>query len=139
MAGKATEQLRHLIEAFEAGGTDAAIAQLDPEIAWVAPPEWLEERVYRGHDGVRELAGYWTQQFDQYRLDLKRLIDLDDGRGVALLHHGGRIRESGAPVQHEIGYIGEADAGKLTRVEVYFSWEATLEAAGLQEDPPDPG
>jgi ketosteroid isomerase-like protein len=137
MAGEATEPLRRMIEAFGTGGTEAALAHLHPAIAWVAPPEWLEERVYRGHDGVRELAGYWTQQFDEYRLDLVRLIDLDDGRSVALLHHGGRIRESGAPVEHEIGYIGEAGGGKLTRVEVYFSWEATLEAAGLEAEPPE--
>jgi ketosteroid isomerase-like protein len=121
-----------MIESFGAGGIEAAIGHVDPELIWQAPPEWLEERIYRGHEGIRELATYWMQQFEDYRLDLERIIELDDGRAVALLHQRGTIKESGAPVEQAIGYVAEASGGKLTRVDVYFSWEDTLAAAGLE-------
>jgi ketosteroid isomerase-like protein len=133
MAEQAADSLRRTIEAFGTGGTEAALRHLHPEILWLAPPEWLEERMYRGHEGVRELASYWLQQFDDYRLDLERVIDLGDGRAVALLYQRGRIKESGDAIEHAIGYVAEARDGKLIRVDVYFSWEDTLAAAGLEE------
>jgi len=58
------------ITAFNSGGVEAALEYLDPNIEWIGPPEWLEDRIYEGHDGMRKLASLWTEQFDGYRLDL---------------------------------------------------------------------
>ena len=125
--------LRHVFEAFNAGGIEAALAYVHPEIAWYAPPEWLEKRVYEGHEELRELASYWEQNFNEYRLDIQRVADLEDGRAFTLLHQRGRVRDSGLEVEQDIGYVAALDAGKVVRIDVSFSWEATLEAAGLQE------
>ena len=129
---RTAELLRGLIESFGSGGVDEALVHLHPEILWNAPPEWLEQRVYSGHEAIRELASYWMAQFDDYRLDLDRTIELDDGRAVALLHQLGRIRESGTEVKQEVGWVGVSEDGLLKRIDVYFSWEATLEAAGVR-------
>lgn len=120
-----------MLEAFGAEGVEGALRHVHPEIAWHAPPEWLEQRVYIGHEGLRELAAYWTQNFEEYRLDLERVIELDDDRAVALVHQRGRIKGSAAPVELPVGYIAETRDGKLFRVDVFFSWEAALEAAGV--------
>ena len=73
------------IEAFNQGGVESALAFLDPEIEWWAPPEWLEDPVYRGHDGIRRLAAYWTELFDQYRLELVRIVEAGDDKVVILV------------------------------------------------------
>ena len=122
-----------LVEAFNARGIDAAIPYVHPELVWLAPPEWLEKPVYRGPEGLRELAASWGQNFDEYRLDVKRVVDLDDGRALALLHQYGRLKTTGHPMEMAIGWIVELVDGQLARVHVYFGWEAALEAAGLSE------
>jgi hypothetical protein len=40
---------------------------------------------------------------------------------------------SGDRVEQPLGYLVETRDGLVTRVEIYFSWEATLEAAGLSD------
>lgn len=132
MAEGNAERLRGMIEAFNDAGTEAALAYVHPEIAWYAPPEWLERTVYNGHEGLRELAASWGQNFEDYRLDLERVIELEADRAIALLRQRGRIRGSGAPVEHAVAWIAEFQDGKAVRMDVFFSWEAGLEAVGLE-------
>jgi ketosteroid isomerase-like protein len=125
--------VRGLIDAFNADGIDAALEYFDPGVEWWAPPEWLEDRLYRGHEGIRRLADFWTQQFDEYRLEPKRFVNLGDDRALVLMHQRGNIKGSRSPIEQPIGWIVEGQDGKLTEVRVYFSWHATLNAAGLSE------
>jgi ketosteroid isomerase-like protein len=119
------------IDAFNETGVEAALPYLHPEIEWVAPPEWLEDRLYKGHDGIRRLSAYWTQLFDEYRVMPQRVMGAEDGRVVLLLQQEGRIIGSGDRVESPLGYLVEIRDTLVTRVEIFFSWEATLEAAGL--------
>ena len=82
---------------------------------------------------MRELAAFWTQQFDEFHLEPERFIDLGDDHVLALVHQRGRIKGSGDRIEQPFGYFGHIRKGKLTEVHVYFSWEAALEAAGLSE------
>jgi ketosteroid isomerase-like protein len=133
MSEEIAAPLRGAIEAFSDTGIDAALEYCDPEIEWWAPPEWLEDRLYRGHDGVRELAAFWTQQFDEYRLEPEKFIDLGDDQVLALLYQRGRIKGSSDRIEQQLGYIAHIREGKLAEVHVYFSWEATFEAASLSK------
>jgi ketosteroid isomerase-like protein len=129
---ESVEVVRNTIEAFNRGGIEAALAYFDPAVEWLGPPEWLEEHVYKGHDGIRKIASVWGENFDQYRLDLEQAIDAGD-HVVALVIQRGRIRGSADPVEQRIGYDWEVRHGKTVRVQVYFSWEEALEAVGLGE------
>jgi ketosteroid isomerase-like protein len=121
------------IEAFNETGVEAALPYLDPEIEWVAPPEWLEDRLYKGHEGIRRLSAYWTQLFDEYRVIPQQVMDAGDGRIVLLLQQEGRIIGSGDRVESPIGYVVEIREALVARVEIFFSWDGTLEAAGLSD------
>jgi ketosteroid isomerase-like protein len=131
MADEIVAPLSGAIKAFNDEGIETALEYFDPEIEWVAPPEWLEDRLYRGHDGLRRLTAFWTQQFDEYRVEADRYIELGDNRVLALLHQRGRIKGSGDVIEGELGYLAQIQAGKLRKVHVYFSWEVALEAAGM--------
>jgi ketosteroid isomerase-like protein len=119
------------IDAFNETGVEAALPYLHPEIEWVAPPEWLEDRLYEGHDGIRRLSAYWTQLFDEYRVMPQRVMEAGDGRVVLLLQQEGRIIGSGDRVESPLGYLVEIRDTLVARVEIFFSWDATLQAAGL--------
>jgi ketosteroid isomerase-like protein len=127
------EVLRRVIDAFNEEGFDAALEYLDPDVQWLAPPEWLEDRLYEGRAGVRRLADFWSGQFDEYRVEPEQFIDLGGNRVLLLAHQHGRIRSSDTPVEQPVGWIVEVRGGKLVRVDVFFSWEAARTAAGLPE------
>jgi ketosteroid isomerase-like protein len=133
MSKENVELVRRSIKAFSDGGIDAALEYFDPAIEWWAPPEWLEDRLYRGHEGVRKLTAFWTQQFDEFQLEPERFIDLGDDQVLALLHQRGRIKGSSDRIEQPFGYSAHIREGKLTQVHVYFSWEAALKAAGVRE------
>ena len=136
MPERSADRLRGLLDAFDSGGVEAVLTYVDPEIAWYAPPEWLEDRIYRGHDGIRKLASHWAGNFDDYHLDLERVFELDADRAVALVYQRGRIKGGGAQVEQPVGYVAEFRDEKLIRMDVYFSWEAALDAAGLPGEMP---
>ena len=123
------EIVRAALEGFNDGGVEAVIAYLDPEVEWLAPPEWLEEPVYYGHDGVRKVASIWRESFDEYRLDLEEVIDAGD-HVVALVTRRGCIKRSGDPIEQRIGYDWTVRGGVGVRVQAHFSWEDALAAAG---------
>jgi ketosteroid isomerase-like protein len=116
-------------EAFNDEGVEAALQYLDPEIEWWGPDDWLEERVYRGHDGVRRLLAFWTQAFDEYHVDVDETREF--GTSVlALCHQRGRMKGTGGRIENPIAFIfWEFRNDKAKRVDVYFSWEAAQDAA----------
>ena len=132
MAQEHVDVMRRTVEAFNTEGLEAALAHFDPEVEWIAPPEWLEERVYNGREGIGRLATSWGESFDEYRLDVEETRDLGDC-ALVLLTQRGRIKGSGEPMQWRIGWLWEARDGLTVRVRVFFSWEDTLAAAGLAE------
>jgi ketosteroid isomerase-like protein len=132
VAEENVEIVRDTLAAFNRGGVEAALDYFDPDIEWLGPPEWLEQRLYKGHDGIRKIAAVWTENFNDYRLDLEKAIDAGD-RVIALVYQRGRIKGSGNEIEQPIGYDWEVRDGKGIRVQVYFSWDEALEAAGLEE------
>jgi ketosteroid isomerase-like protein len=130
MSKENVEAVRGAIEAFNEEGVEAALEYLDPEVEWLAPPDWLEKHLYKGHEGVREIASMWSEAFEEYRLDLKELIDCGDDV-VVLIHQRGRIRGSPETVEHEIAYVWSIENEKGVRVQVYFSWDEALRHARL--------
>lgn len=131
MADGNAELLRRVIEDFDTGGIEAALAHIHPEIVWRAPPEWLEADVYHGHDGLRELVAQWSASFEEYRLDLERTVDLGADRTLALLYQRGRIKDSGLQIEQPVGFVAVVRDRLLAEVDVYFGWDAAVAAAGL--------
>jgi ketosteroid isomerase-like protein len=121
------------IKAFNEGGVEPALEFFDPGLEWVAPPDWLEDRLYKGHDGLRRLSAYWMELFDDYRFEPERSINVGEDQIVLLLHQRGQIKGSVDPVDANIGWLAEIRDGLVTRVNIYFSWDETLEAAGLSD------
>jgi uncharacterized protein len=123
--------VRATLDALNGDGVEAALAYFDPQVEWLAPPEWLEEHLYKGHDGVRRLAGRWHETFDDYRLDLEEIIDAGDHL-VALVTRRGRMKRSGDLLEQRIAYHWNVRHGKAVRLQAYFSWEEALAAVEPQ-------
>ena len=132
MSEENVEVMRDTLETFNRDGVEAALRYFDTDIEWVGPPEWLEDHLYKGHDGLRRLASQWAQNIDEYHLSPERFIDTG-AEIVVLLSARGRIKGSATPIEQEVSWVCQVRNGKTAHVQVYFSWEEGLEAAGLSE------
>ena len=132
MSEENVEVMRHVVENFNRGGVEAVLPYFHDDIEWVGPPEWLDDHLYKGHEGLRKLASQWTDSFDEYRLDPERFTDTGTSV-VVLLFTRGRIKDSELPIAQESSWVCRIENGKVTHVQVYFSWQEGLEATGLSE------
>jgi ketosteroid isomerase-like protein len=97
-------------------------------------PEGLEGRtVWVGRDGFVEFMRTWTEQFEGWSLQVERLIDADDDRAGALTRQSATGKESGVPVELNLGMVYELKAGRVIRVRAYLTHAEAIEAAGLSE------
>ncbi len=121
------------IAALNRDGVEGFLAYCDPNVEWITPPNWLEDRVLNGYNGVRRAIALFDEQLDDFRVDMERIVDVDDDRVVVLLYQRGRIKGSGHTLEQPLGVATEFRDSKATRFKVYFSWEEALKAAGLPE------
>jgi len=114
-------------------GEEGWVVFYDPAVEFRTPPEWPEDDVYTGHDGIRHAAGLWAESFSEYEWTIDRLVDASD-HVVALHRHRGRIGDSDAWVERPLGAVYFLRAGKIVRVLSFFSWDEALKAAAELEE-----
>jgi ketosteroid isomerase-like protein len=121
------------VAAYERGGVEATLEYYDPNIEWITSSEAIDDYAYRGHEGVRKLWSLWIEQFDNFRLDAERVVDLADDRILVLGYQRGKIKGSDHELEQPLGVTIEVHEDKITRALVYMSWEEALKAVGLEE------
>jgi ketosteroid isomerase-like protein len=89
--------------------------------------------VWRGREGYVEWFRTWTREFEDWSLRLERLIDAGHYRVVAFTHQSATGKESGAPVELNLGTVFELKHGRVVRMRTYLTHAKALEAAGLSE------
>src|SRR5512144_2627755 len=96
------EVVRRGYRAFEEGGVEAILEFLDPEIEWHMSAVFnYAPRVFRGHDGVREVFRYFNERIEDLGADPHEFIEAGDRVIVPVRMHG-RLREGGDPVAYEL-------------------------------------
>jgi hypothetical protein len=121
------------IDAFHREGAEGVLRSLTEGVVWYSAPGWAGKEVYRGHEGVRELIAEWTENFVDYRWDVPHPPELlGDGRVMLLNRHRGKTRE-GVAVDAPLGSLWTfRDDDLVVEVRSYFTWEETVEAAGVE-------
>jgi ketosteroid isomerase-like protein len=115
------------------------VAFYDPEAEFHMPVEWPEEPVYRGEAGLRKVVQLWTENFDEYHWDEKRLVEVPPDRVVGLYNMAGQIKGTETQIDQAIGIVFRFRGERIDRVDAFFSWAAALETAGLSWAEAAPG
>ncbi len=98
-----------------------------------AYPEWPDDPVYTGHDGLRRVMGGWTDNFDNFQFLANEYRDLGD-RVLMLGETAGQIKGTSDSVHQPIGMIySDFRDGLVGEVRNYLTWREALEALGLAE------
>jgi ketosteroid isomerase-like protein len=126
------EIVRRALEAYNAGGVEAALSFFPSDVVWYTTDRWLEGDAYRGHDGLRRLDAAFSNNFDAMAWKIGDIRAAKD-RVVALVHQTGRIKNSGQPISQPVGLvISDFRGAVFGEVRVFATWHEALHAAGLE-------
>jgi ketosteroid isomerase-like protein len=129
MSQQDLDQLRTRYEAFARGDWEAAFAGLGPDFE-MHDHGLLDVPVQRGPDAISEVQARAADAFEQQRYEPEKLIDLE-GRILVRVRFFARGRGSGVELETKIGQLWTLKDGRAVRLDVYRTWEAAVEAAGI--------
>ena len=134
MSQENVEIVRKVVAAWNTGGLESILPLCPEDVVWHPFPEWPDGAEPRtGHDGVRELMNAWTDNFDEYTVDVQEVRDLGD-RALVLGAMAGRIKGSGVPIRQPLGWVAsDFRNGQIGEAHFFLTWKEALEAAGLSE------
>lgn len=119
-----------MYEAFNREGLEAVLAHAGPEIEIHDPDR--SATVYRGRQGARELASEWLESWDDYRIEVDRLVPNGD-KVLAELTQSGRGKGSGIEFSEPFCNVLTFDGDKIAKFEIYIDRQDGRRAAGLAE------
>jgi ketosteroid isomerase-like protein len=133
MSQENVELVKLGFEAWLRGDLAALEENTMPDVVIVQPPEVPDSKTYEGRAAILDMWEDWPRQWEDFQLDLVELIDVSDDTVVSVSRHRGRGRESGIEMDFRVFYVHRLRDRKLARMEMFFSREQALEAAGLSE------
>jgi ketosteroid isomerase-like protein len=103
-----------------------------PEFVWDMSTfhGWPERQTYEGPEGTREFLTDWVSAWEDWRLEVRELIDAGDDV-VAILHQSGRSKTTGLEVDMDFAQVWTIKNGKQTRMRMYADPDEALRAVGL--------
>jgi ketosteroid isomerase-like protein len=137
MSEENVEIVRRGWEGFKAGwergetGGGFESGAFAPDVEWMPPKDFPGRSVYRGREGFDEFMRTWTEDFEDFELNLEKLIDVGDDRVVGLYHHKAIGKASGVPVELHQGLVYELAEGRVIRCRNYGDHASALKAVGL--------
>jgi len=138
MSEENVEIVRKLIVAFQEGlergdpGAAYDMGTLAADAEWVTP-DLMGGESFIGREGFIEFMRRWTEDFDDWVVQIEQLIDAGDDRVVGLFHQRATGRNSGVPVELEQAVVYDLDRGRVVRMRNYTDRTKALEAAGLSD------
>ena len=133
MSQENVEIVKRVPGAFAAGGIEALVPLFAPDAVIYPFPEWVEQSLYRGHDGLRAIFAVWTANLDDFKLELHEIREVGD-MVWALVDLGARRYCSVEPPREPLGIVYSHLRGGHFRLALNFlERREALEAVGLRE------
>jgi uncharacterized protein len=128
------ENIEILKAGFAGFETGQFFGLLDPEIEWEARGDLPDSSIYRGHAGVQQLLGRFSEVMDEVWFQPDEFIPVGDDRVVVALRWGGKGKGSGVVLEetHET-WLFTLRNRKVARVQEFPTRREALEAAGLSQ------
>src|SRR3954454_18851303 len=104
MSQRNLEAARRVVALFNARDFEAIKEVADPAYEWHTAREMPEPAVYRGLDAVKAFGYEFIEQWEEYRLEVERLVDRGD-QVLVMCRVQARGKGSGVPVDRFMGYL----------------------------------
>jgi ketosteroid isomerase-like protein len=132
MSEENVDIIRRAFAAYTAGDIDGVLQLCSEDIVITQAPEvpGVPQKL-TGHDGVLEAFGLWPQQWDDYRVQIERVV-ADPGEYVVVAtRQSGRGKQSGVAVEAEFAFLFAVRDGKIAEWRIFVRERQALAAVGL--------
>jgi ketosteroid isomerase-like protein len=133
MSQENMELARQAWHAIQRGNFAFAQELMAPDVVIVQPPEVPDAKTYEGRDAVRQSWEDWPSEWEDFRIELVDVIDVDDDTLIGVTRQRGRGHESGIEMDFEVFFVTRSRNGLTERMEMFFSRAQALKAVGLEE------
>ena len=106
----------------------STMARCHPDVEWTVQEDGT---TYRGREGVRRRLEDWLASFDEYRYDVRRIIDCGGDRVLVEAVEIARGAVSGAKIHSTHYELLTIRDGLIVRIQEFYDEGDALEAAGL--------
>jgi ketosteroid isomerase-like protein len=130
MSRAAEQSVRGLAAAINWGDPDAAVAVCHPEIEFLSVLAVSGKR-YGGHAGIREYFDDIASAWEEWKVQVHRVVSAPDGRVVIVMTMHMRGKGSGATLSEKTGHVWTLRDEKLLRNQPFREPAEALRYAGL--------
>jgi ketosteroid isomerase-like protein len=117
-------------EAFNRGDLEEALEGFGEEMEWIVPDLLPDPGPFRGPDGIRRFWEMWRETFQDFRIEIVEVHDLDDHVVVIARVHG-TGRDSGAQVTTPaFPQVWTWSGDRIMRMEMFTGEDSASEAIG---------
>jgi ketosteroid isomerase-like protein len=125
----------HSFTLFGTEDIDGAVENMDPDIEWEHQPGTgaPEEGLYQGQEQVRNLLGRLREAWDDFRVDVRDVVDTGADKYVvnAVIHARGRI--SDIELEGDCEYVIEFRDSKAVRIRFLTRTAPVLPSRGASD------
>jgi ketosteroid isomerase-like protein len=114
-------------------GEEPDFKTIHPEVELKTALSAVRGESYRGHEGVRQWRRDIYEQFEEWRVEIDDIREVDKGRYLGLGRVHLRGKGSGVEFDQPLGWVFEMRDGMLCHMRVYVDQDEALEAVGLGE------
>jgi ketosteroid isomerase-like protein len=132
MSEENAEVVWRAVEAFNRGGTEAALPWLAPDVEWHDLPDLPDAEIYRGHGGFLAAFKQFFGELEDYTVKVDETTDHGE-RVLVFARIIGRGRGSRAWFEQRIFGVWTVRNRLVVRAVWFRTREEALEAVGLSE------
>jgi ketosteroid isomerase-like protein len=132
MSQENVELVRSQYELFARRDFQGMLEYVDPGVEITEPPEIPGAESFSGHAGYIAAIEHWAGEFEDFRVDVERLIDAGD-TVISYVRQQARGKQSGLPVEVHVANAFTFGNGRLVRWQMFATLDEALDAVGLSE------
>ena len=132
MAEQNVDLIRAAFAAYDRGDIDAVLALCAEDILIIQAPEVVVTGVgprQHGHDGVLEAFGIWPNQWDDFEIEIRRVVAHPGDQVVLETLQRGRGKQSGVEVEAEFFFRFAVRDGRVAEWQIFVDEDDALAAA----------
>ena len=133
MASEHLELFRATLERVRQDGLRAMLEAMHPDVEFEDLPEAIEQRHRRGPSGIEDWIVSIEQLWEEPRLEVEEVTELDERTMVVVYHFIARAKGLGIEVQQRLTNLLTLQDGLVIRWHIFLSTDEALEAFGRSD------
>jgi ketosteroid isomerase-like protein len=131
MSEEHVEVVRLMWDAFLKGDLQTALSFSHQEVEWDGT-NLPDGQVGRGHEAILDHIKRWADQWEEWTVEVERIIDAGSERVVVLIRERGRSK-SGLNIDEHHAELYDVRKRKVVRRQGFSDPSEALEAVGLSD------